>query len=244
VVVTAAGRVAAGRVVEAESEAREAARVGGVSMLERDAIPGRFGVGVVDDEGVRVDLRSAGVLLGVARAAALVTVAGRRTVGVDFFLSSPDMRDETSGSASDAFVLEGWAARRAKELAAGRVAGLLAVAVRVEGPVGGRVVVAAVAARGVADADAEADAEAEVALVVGRRTGWAPKVPRRGGAGSLLFAGELDEAMAWRGRRGAVAFSSPLEVGDARSLEPGAWSSELPGVQQQARCLVLGCGDG
>ena len=181
VVVTAGGRVAAGRVVEAESEARDAVREGGVSMLERDVMPGRFVVGVVvvETEGVRVDLRAAAVLVGVARAAALVTVAGRRTVGVAFFLSSPEVTDDRSGSASEELVFEGWTGRRTKVLAgAGRVAGLL-VEVRVVD----------VEARGVAVADVVL-----VVVVGGRRAVWAPKVPRRGAAGSLLVAG--DEAMA------------------------------------------------
>jgi hypothetical protein len=197
VVAAAAGRVVAGRVVEADSEAREAAREGVVSVLERDVIPGRFVADVADS----VDLRSAAVLLGVARAAALVTVGGRRTVGVDFFLSSPDVTDERSGSASDALALgalEGWVGRRARVLAAGRAAGLV-------------VVEAAAPMREAAlagDRVAFALALTLAALAVGRRTGWAPavppKVPRRGGAGPFVVAGEVDdEAMMRLGRRRA-----------------------------------------
>jgi hypothetical protein len=133
-----------------------------------------------------------------------------------FFLSSPDVTDERSGSASDAFVLMGGGGRRADVvLAAGRVGGLLmlepTVLVRDEALVGGRAVV--VEARGVV-------VEAVAALAVGRRT--PPSVPpateRRGGAGSFAEAGELeDEAMVELGGvEGAVAFCSPLEVGDAR----------------------------
>jgi hypothetical protein len=203
VAAAAAGRVVAGRVVEADSEAREAAREGVVSVLERDVIPGRFVADVADS----VDLRWAAVLLGVARAAALVTVGGRRAVGVDFFLSSPDVTDERSGSASDAFALDvlgGWVGRRARVLATGRAAGLVVVEaaapMREAALAGDRV--AAV------EAFALALALALAALAVGRRTGWAPevppKVPRRGGAGPFVVAGEVDdEAMMRLGRRQA-----------------------------------------
>jgi hypothetical protein len=213
VVAAAAGRVVAGRVVEADSEAREAAREGVVSVLERDVIPGRFVADVADS----VDLRSAAVLLGVARAAALVTVGGRRTVGVDFFLSSPDVTDERSGSASDAFALgalEGWVGRRARVLAAGRAVGL--VVVEAAAPIRE----AALAGDRVAAVEAFAFAFAPAALAVGRRTGWAPavppKVPRRGGAGPFVVAGEVDdEAMMRLGRLGRRAEGGGEAEGEA-----------------------------
>jgi hypothetical protein len=211
VVAAAAGRVVAGRVVEADSEAREAAREGVVSVLERDVIPGRFVADVADS----VDLRSAAVLVGVARAAALVTVGGRRAVGVDFFLSSPDVTDERSGSASDALALDvlgGWVGRRARVLAAGRAAGLVVVEaaapMREAALAGDRV------------AAVEAFAFALAALAVGRRTGWAPavppKVPRRGGAGPFVVAGEVDdEAMMRLGRLGRRAEGGGEAEGEA-----------------------------
>jgi hypothetical protein len=211
VAAAAAGRVVAGRVVEADSEAREAAREGVVSVLERDVMPGRFVADVADS----VALRSAAVLLGVARAAALVTVGGRRAVGVDFFLSSPDVTDERSGSASDALALgalEGWVGRRARVLAAGRAAGLVVVEaaapMREAALAGDRV------------AAVEAFAFALAALAVGRRTGWAPavppKVPRRGGAGPFVVAGEVDdEAMMRLGRLGRRAEGGGEAEGEA-----------------------------
>jgi hypothetical protein len=182
VVAAAAGRVVAGRVVEADSEAREAAREGVVSVLERDVIPGRFVADVADS----VDLRSAAVLVGVARAAALVTVGGRRAVGVDFFLSSPDVTDERSGLV----VVEAAAPMREAALAGDRVAAV------------------------------EAFAFALAALAVGRRTGWAPavppKVPRRGGAGPFVVAGEVDdEAMMRLGRLGRRAEGGGEAEGEA-----------------------------
>jgi hypothetical protein len=235
VAAAAAGRVVAGRVVEADSEAREAAREGVVSVLERDVMPGRFVADVADS----VALRSAAVLLGVARAAALVTVGGRRAVGVDFFLSSPDVTDERSGSASDALALgalEGWVGRRARVLAAGRAVGL--VGVEAAAPM------REAALAGERVAAVEAFAFALAALAVGRRTGWAPavppKVPRRGGAVPFVVAGEGDDEAMMRRR----AEGGQRQRQRQRERQSSTPLSKALGQQQPQRWRVFGCGHG
>ena len=115
------GRVVAGLV----DEAREArgARVVAVSAAGR-VVRGRFVVAVA--AAVVVEPPTDGLdaaFPGDARAAAVDSdVPGRRTVG--FFFSSPDVNEDTSGSASEA-VLEDEMVLRAVVPGAGRVGGLL-----------------------------------------------------------------------------------------------------------------------
>ena len=218
--VTVGGRGAAG-LVEAPSDARGARAVDG-STLERAVVAGRFADTIV--EGAPVDLRSetAGFPgdVPVTDAASVVL----RPEG--FLFSSPDVKEDRSGSASEAVDLVVSPGRLAAVPGAGRVGGLFrldpVVLVRIVELARGRGAV--VEARG-----AVAVAVAVVLATGGRRAPAVVVVPaagRRGGTCSFVGADML--------RRGveevvdvdvAVAVAVELSTGasagaDTASLDP------------------------
>lgn len=177
-----ARRGAAGFAVDEAREARGVARVAADSALGRAVVEGRFVAAAV--EGVMVDRRAEGVAAPAAPAPPSVL----RTAG--FLFSSPEVTDESSGSASDGAGFEASPVRLAAVPAGARVGGLFRlgpVAVRrdvepasaLDALLGGRVVVPGGAAA--AAAGRRAPAEAAVLLLV---------AGRRGGTGSFLGAFE------------------------------------------------------
>jgi hypothetical protein len=178
-VVAVDGRVPVVRVDEA-SDAR-GARVVGVSAAGRD-VRGRFAALVVVVEGAS-DCRDVG-FPGDAR---VVVVAGALRTAEGLLFSSPDVTDDSSGSASDAVDLEASPVRLTP--GTGRVGGLL----RLE------LVVPTRGVELVVGLDAPVAVRVIVVDTVGRRAGTVPLdvvVGRRAGTPSLLAEAALDAI--WR----------------------------------------------
>jgi len=161
VLVVVAGRVAVVR-VDVESEARGVAREAGPSTEGR-VVRGRFAVEAV---GRVVAVAVEGVFPGDDLTVALEDGVVRRIEG--FLFSSPDVTDDSSGSASEEAVLAVNGVLRTTVPAAGRVGGLLKL-----DPAAGRAVAldAGFVLEAVEDADAAGRRVAADATVVGRRGG-------------------------------------------------------------------------
>jgi hypothetical protein len=163
--------------VEGASDVRGAARVVGVSAAGR-VVRGRFAAVAVEGA---MEVLEAGFPGDAREAAAPGTNGVLRTVG--FRVSSPEVTDERSGSASDV-VLDDKVVLRGPVPAAGRVGGLF----RLD---------PAVLVRDVAlDGGFVALAEARVLAVAGRVALVAGTPGRRGGADLAPVTGSLPEAAA------------------------------------------------
>lgn len=194
--------VVAGRAVvvvrdDDDNDARGVVRAVGLST-EGLVVRGRFvAAAVVEAVG-----RAVVVLPGDALVAVLAVNVVRRAV--DFLFSSPDVTDESSGSASDAVALEANPVFRTAEPGAGRVGGLFRLdptAVVREVELAG--VLDVVVGRAVLDAVGRRAAAPAPTTVVGRR----------GGTGSL----EL-EAMVRRAGEAGVADARDVFRGDSAAV--------------------------